>query len=178
MAGSAILGHQLGSSTAKPATSPAKHLTVVDPYATGGIWYKGNLHVASARGVGKDLPKALGAWYAAHGYAFLGISDMNTYTWPEEYGSRSLPGVPTVGATYPFADLLEGFRFIRKQAIVRTLVIGAWTALRARSSRPPKCWRPLEIPTTASATSAKATNASLSQRGTTQVRFSSMGMPE
>jgi len=106
VAGSAILGHQLGSSTAKPATSPAKHLTVVDPYATGGIWYKGNLHVASARGVGKDLPKALGAWYAAHGYAFLGISDMNTYTWPEEYGSRSLPGVPTVGATYPFADLL------------------------------------------------------------------------
>ena len=96
----------MGSSTAKPQTSPAKQLTVVDPYATGGTWYKGNLHVASVRGVGKDLPKALGDWYAAHGYAFLGISDMNTYTWPEEYGSRALPGVATVGATYPFADLL------------------------------------------------------------------------
>jgi hypothetical protein len=96
----------LGSSTAKPRTSPARQLTVVDPYATGGTWYKGNLHVASVRGVGKDLPKALGDWYAAHGYAFLGISDMNTYTWPEEYGSRALPGVATVGATYPFADLL------------------------------------------------------------------------
>jgi hypothetical protein len=79
---------------------------VVDPYEAGGTWYKGNLHVASVRGVGKDLPKALGDWYTAHGYAFLGISDMNTYTWPEEYGNRDLPGVPTVEATYPFADVL------------------------------------------------------------------------
>jgi hypothetical protein len=58
------------------------------------------------RGLGKDLPKALGAWYAAHGYAFLGISDMNTYTWTEEYGNRALSGVPTVDATYAFADVL------------------------------------------------------------------------
>jgi hypothetical protein len=58
------------------------------------------------RGLGKDLPKALGAWYAAHGYAFLGISDMNTYTWTEEYGNRALSGVPTVDATYGFADVL------------------------------------------------------------------------
>ena len=79
---------------------------VIDPYAAGGTWFKGNLHVASVRGVGKDLPSALGAWYAAHGYAFLGISDMNTYTWPEEYGNRALPGVPTVDATYSFADVL------------------------------------------------------------------------
>jgi hypothetical protein len=106
VAGSAILGHQLGSSTAKPATAPAKQLTVIDPYAGGGSWYKGNLHVASLRGVGKDLPSAVGAWYAAHGYAFLGISDMNTYTWPEEYGNRALAGLPTVDATYPFADVL------------------------------------------------------------------------
>ena len=96
----------MGSSRATPGTSPARQLTVVDPYATGGTWYKGNLQVASVRGVGKDLPKTLGAWYAAHGYAFLGISDMNTYTWPEEYGSPALPGVPTVGVTYPFADVL------------------------------------------------------------------------
>ena len=106
VAGSAILGHQLGSSTAKPASSLAKQLTIIDPYETGGAWYKGNLHVASVRGVGKDLPKALADWYAAHGYAFLGISDMNTYTWPEEYGNRALPGVPTVDATYAFADVL------------------------------------------------------------------------
>ncbi len=96
----------MGSSTAKPASTPAKRLTVSNPYAAGGTWYKGNLHVASVRGVGKDLPSALGAWYAAHGYAFLGISDMNTYTWPEEYGNRAFPGVPTVDATYAFGDVL------------------------------------------------------------------------
>jgi hypothetical protein len=84
----------------------AKRLVVSDPYTAGGSWYKGNLHVASVRGVGRDLPSALGAWYAAHGYAFLGISDMNTYTWTAEYGNRALPGVPTVGATYAFADVL------------------------------------------------------------------------
>src|ERR1700694_3536648 len=106
VAGSAVLGHQLGSAPTKPAGNPAKRLAVIDPYAAGGTWFKGYLHVASAPGVGKDLPSALGAWYAANGYAFLGISDMNTYTWPEEYGNRALPGVPTVGATYSFADLL------------------------------------------------------------------------
>jgi hypothetical protein len=84
----------------------AKQLLVSDPYTAGGTWYKGNLHVASVRGLGSDLPKALGAWYAAHGYAFLGISDMNTYTWTEEYGNRALSGVPTVDATYAFADVL------------------------------------------------------------------------
>jgi hypothetical protein len=83
-----------------------KKLVVADPYASGGNWYKGNLHVASVRGVGKDLPSAIGAWYAAHGYAFLGISDMNTYTWASEYGTRANPAVPTVDATYPFAEVL------------------------------------------------------------------------
>jgi hypothetical protein len=85
---------------------PPKQLTVSDPYASGGNWSTGNLHVASVRGVGKDLPSVLGGWYAAHGFDFLGISDMNTYTWPEEYGSRALSGVPTVDATYAFADVL------------------------------------------------------------------------
>jgi hypothetical protein len=90
----------------QPANIPAKRLSVSDPYAAGGNWYKGNLHVSTVRGVGKDLPSAIGAWYAAHGYAFLGISDMNTYTWPEEYGSRVLSGIATVDATYAFADVL------------------------------------------------------------------------
>jgi len=106
VAGSAVLGHLLGASTAKPPSAPAKQLTVINPYAAGGTWYKGDLHVASVRGMGKDLPKTLGAWYAAHGYDFLGISDMNTYTWPDEYGNRAFPGVPTVDATYAFADVL------------------------------------------------------------------------
>lgn len=106
--GSAVLGRQLGSTGAArpdPATS-AKRLTVTNPYAVEGAWYRGNLHVASLRGTGKDLPSSIGRWYASHGYAFLGISDMNTYTWGSEYGSRSMPAVPVVAATYPYADLL------------------------------------------------------------------------
>jgi dTMP kinase len=34
----------------------------------------------------------------------------------------------------PFRDLLEGFRFIRKQPLIRTLVIGAWTAFSSGSA--------------------------------------------
>src|SRR5262249_5602694 len=51
-------------------------------------------------------------------------------------------------------------------------------ALRARSSAPPKCWAALEMPTASTAISAKATNPSLIQRGTTQARFGSTGIPE
>jgi dTMP kinase len=34
----------------------------------------------------------------------------------------------------PFSDLLEGLRFIRKQQIIRTLVVGAWTAFSGGSA--------------------------------------------
>ena len=84
VAGSAVLGHQLGRSSSKLSTATAKRLVVLDPSAAGGNWYKGNLHVASVRGVAKVLPSAIGAWYAAHGNTFLGISDVNTYTWASE----------------------------------------------------------------------------------------------
>jgi len=55
VAGSTVLGHQLGLSTGKSSTATAKRLVIADPYAAGGNWFKGNLHVASVRGVGKDL---------------------------------------------------------------------------------------------------------------------------
>ena len=83
-----------------------RHLTVNNPYAAGGVWYSGNLHVASVRGLGRDLPSTIGRWYADHGFAFVGISDANTYTWPSEVGGRGFTGVPVVGASYSFADVL------------------------------------------------------------------------
>jgi len=81
-------------------------LTVDNPYAIGGSWYKGNLQIASVRGVGRDLPSAISEWYRGHGYDFLGISDQNTYTWASEYGRPGFAGVPTVDASYSFADVL------------------------------------------------------------------------
>jgi len=82
---------------------------IEDPYRTGRLsvgWYRGNLHAASLRGTGHDLPRAVGAFYAGRGYGFLGICDLNTYTWVEEYRSRTLTGVPMVAAAYPFGSLL------------------------------------------------------------------------
>ena len=102
----AIAGHQLGA--VPGPTSPARRavLTVDNPYAAGGSWYKGNLQIASVHGVGKDLPSAISEWYRGHGYDFLGISDQNTYTWSSDYGRPGFVGVPTVNASYPFADVL------------------------------------------------------------------------
>ncbi len=48
----------------------------------------------------------------------------------------------------------------------------------ARFALPPKCCTALLTPTTPMAISAKATNASFSQRGTTQVRRAALGMLE
>ncbi|HVH65220.1 MAG TPA: hypothetical protein VM674_04225 [Candidatus Acidoferrum sp.] len=109
VAASAVLGHQLGiSSTGRRAqASPSpKTLMITNPYLASATWYRGNLQVASLRGIGRDLPSAIGRWYASHGYAFLGISDMNTSTWTSEYSSSSFPGIAVVDESYTFGDLL------------------------------------------------------------------------
>jgi hypothetical protein len=108
VSGAGILGYQLGAwKPTMPAASPAvRQLVVENPYAAGGTWYTGNLHVASVRGIGRDLPSALGRWYGEHDYAFLGISDQNTYTWPSEFATRGFTGLAVVDASYGFADLL------------------------------------------------------------------------
>jgi len=102
----AIAGHQLGALPGTTISATRATLTVENPYAAGGSWYKGNLQIASVHGVGKDLPSAISEWYRAHGYDFLGISDQNTYTWSSDYGHPGFTGVPTVNASYSFADVL------------------------------------------------------------------------
>ena len=102
----AFAGHQLGALPGTVSLASRTSLTVDNPYAAGGDWYKGNLQIASVRGIGKDLPSAISDWYRGHGYDFLGISDQNTYTWASEYGRPGFTGMPTVDASYPFADVL------------------------------------------------------------------------
>jgi len=102
----AALGLELGAGSTRTFTAAPKHLTIDNPYEQQGTWYKGNLQAASVRGLGRDLPSAIGRWYADHGYAFLGISDVNTYTWTSEFSGPRLTGVPVVDASYPFGDVL------------------------------------------------------------------------
>lgn len=105
-----LLGRTAAAVLLRPAApAPVHRMAIEDPYRTGGLpaaWLKGNLHAASVRGLGRDLPKALRDFYVSHGYRFLGIDDLNTYTWVEEYQARTLTGVPMVAATYPFGSLL------------------------------------------------------------------------
>lgn len=95
----------VGRATSASAVAPA----IENPYRTGALpvrWFRGNLHAASLRGTGHDLPRALRDFYRAQQYAFLGISDANTYTWTEEYQAKTLTAVPEVAATYPFGTVL------------------------------------------------------------------------
>jgi hypothetical protein len=41
-------------------------------------WYRGNLHAHSIWSDGHMLPEEVAAWYAGHGYQFLGLADHNT----------------------------------------------------------------------------------------------------
>jgi hypothetical protein len=102
----AFAGHQLGAVPAPVTLASRTSLTLDNPYAAGGDWYKGDLQIASVRGVGRDLPSAISDWYRGRGYDFLGISDQNTYTWASEYERPGFTGLPTVDASYPFADVL------------------------------------------------------------------------
>ncbi len=44
---------------------------------TPALWWKGNLHTHSLWSDGDDYPEMIAAWYAAHGYHFLALSDHN-----------------------------------------------------------------------------------------------------
>jgi hypothetical protein len=94
--------------TTRPVAT-GHQIVISNPYRTGGLavqWMRGELHVASTNGVGKDLPKMLGEYFAKHGYQFLAITDQNTYTWTDIYSSHTLTGIPAIGADYPFGSLL------------------------------------------------------------------------
>lgn len=107
-----LLGFLVGRSSLPPKpVRPAyvKHLVIEDPYATvgtGATWRRGDVHLASVRSLGKDLPRELGEYYRSRGFAFLGVTDVNTYTWITEYARGRMAGIAGVEASYPFADLL------------------------------------------------------------------------
>lgn len=110
MIGSGLLGQLAGRTVfaVRPGPVAAHHLVVLNPYAVGlnPSWFRGDVHLASVRGVGKDLPRVLGDYFRARGYDFLAVTDQNTYTWVEEYAHRPVVGIAAVQASYPFANLL------------------------------------------------------------------------
>lgn len=110
MSAAGLLGLLTGRTmfAARPAPAPTRHLVLLNPYAMppGASWFKGDIHLASVRGVGKDLPRALGDFFRHRGYDFLAVTDVNTYTWVEEYSHRPMVGIAAIQASYPFANLL------------------------------------------------------------------------
>lgn len=107
---SGLLGQVAGRTVFAPHQPPvsARHLVVINPYTmgSGASWFKGDIHLASVRGVGKDLPRALGDYFRGRGYDFLAVTDMNAYTWVSEYAHRPMVGIAALQASYPFGNLL------------------------------------------------------------------------
>jgi dTMP kinase len=78
----------------------------------------------------KTHPVILAFFFDAGTFLF---SASRVVTFPHELMKVKRARAP--GARWnPFSDLLEGLRFIRKQPIVRTLVLGAWTAFSGGSA--------------------------------------------
>ena len=52
----------------------------ISPFALPGHWYRGNLHTHTTQSDGRSTPEAVSAWYRAHGYDFLAITDHWVHT--------------------------------------------------------------------------------------------------
>lgn len=73
-------------------------MTWLSPFSLPGSWFKGNLHTHSTQSDGANTPEQAAAWYRAHGYDLLAISDHWVFT----------PGVSTAGTgllTLPAAEV-------------------------------------------------------------------------
>ncbi|NLT38199.1 MAG: CehA/McbA family metallohydrolase [Methanomassiliicoccus sp.] len=68
------------SSTLFPSPSDNVDFAEYNPYASGGTWYKGQLHSHSTRSDGELAPSDVVARYASFGYKFIAISDHHTVT--------------------------------------------------------------------------------------------------
>lgn len=53
-----------------------------DPGLASGTWYKGNTHTHTTESDGDTPPDEVARWYRDHRYAFLVLSDHNTFTDP------------------------------------------------------------------------------------------------
>ncbi|MBI4769252.1 MAG: PHP domain-containing protein [Chloroflexi bacterium] len=51
-----------------------------NPFAAPGQWYRGNLHTHTTESDGARAPEAALAWYAAHGYDFVSITNHDRIT--------------------------------------------------------------------------------------------------
>lgn len=68
------------SGTLFPSSSANVKFPEYNPYASGGTWYKGQLHSHSTRSDGELGPSDVVARYASFGYKFIAISDHHTVT--------------------------------------------------------------------------------------------------
>jgi len=115
----------------------ANQLSQISTYASfpfaGGLVALVALPAHFLKGVSPWLygtPVILAFWADAATFLF---SASRVATFPHELMQAKRARAP--GAKWnPFADLLEGLRFVRKQPMVRVLVVGAWTAFSGGSA--------------------------------------------
>lgn len=65
-----------------PPTSTDADVAFEVPPPSGDTWYRGNTHTHTTESDGDTPPDEVARWYRDHGYAFLVLSDHNTFTDP------------------------------------------------------------------------------------------------
>ena len=71
-------------------------------------WFKGNTHAHTTNSDGDSSPDVVVAWYEAHGYDFLALSDHNVLTPPKLDRPVSLTMLPAEELTLPLSVHVNG----------------------------------------------------------------------
>jgi len=68
----------------------------INPFTAPGRWYRGNLHTHTTKSDGRMSPEEVTAWYAAHGYDFLSLTEHRFRLDPEPYRRDELLLIPGI----------------------------------------------------------------------------------
>ena len=86
--------------------------TLINPFASDGNWFRGNLHTHSTVSDGELSPQALVELYAREGYDFLAISDHNVVVDPDEIDGHGMELLPAAEYGAPGASLGQGYHLL------------------------------------------------------------------
>lgn len=91
-------------------------MTWASPFARPGRWLKGNLHTHTSQSDGLYSPDQAIAWYQAHGYDFIALTDHWVLTTGQSLGAfTTVTGAELHGATYHLLTL--GLRSLPDRAL-------------------------------------------------------------
>ena len=121
-------------------------MTIANPYAPSGEWYKGQVHCHTSMSDGNLSPEAVAAYYYERGYQFLALTDHSgvtrakgvpgegfVYIPAEEMSNPHMLGLGIGGLIYDTINFERQIREINVQGGLAVLAHPAWMGLTVES---------------------------------------------